>query len=641
MPRRRLVVQERDVPFEALRGRYPTLNSLALTSSGLDFSSPTTCCICLEEGFPAASPRAFLSSCAHDFHFACIAEQCKSNESKCPECRRVISYLAVIRIVSGSSLADAVLGVRETGVKKRVQKSHYSKEYNDWLYGSAAGADVSRGSCAAVYASALQCHCTYDRLQAICYVCKKGDREEDLLVCDAECNGGAHYDCLGFSELPTGDWFCRQPGCRGESDSSAAVGGSAAPPNDAPHHPDRSLHVLVGGRRRDNSAAPTSGRGRRRRISTSAVVAPVCDEGPSAAVAQRGGTASSPSEEAPAALEPRRRRRRLPLGDSAPRTLGDGQGACTSEHDVCPAAQTAASVVVPPSVAETPALQVSISDADGTAAEIVSDLLSSNCGVAVTDFPPSGELAEPSPTAHLVPVPSCTLPASRLPDASCTAPVSLQPETPQPASRLPDVSSAVPHPVRSHPESAPPASSVTGISSVVPSRVPTKEYRTPPPALSTTVVVSMGKKSRVFVRDARGVIDLSDSSDDSDDRGDGLPSPRLMNPLLTSRASSPAPCEAPLAMRAPGGVTAEASVASDPAAAAPTCSDLLSDSTRTLFTLLDRASSNVIDVVVCRWLASQLRAPFLTAPAAVHSIVRSCNLRFSVLDDDGVLCPCR
>lgn len=153
MTRRRLVVQEREVHFEdgEIRGRYPTLNTLARSGSGcLDFSPPATCCICLEEGFPAASPRAFLSSCAHDFHFSCIAEQCKSNESKCPECRRDIAYLAVVRVVSGSSLADAVLGVRETGVKKRVQKSHYSKEYNDWLYGSGSGADVSRGPCGEV-----------------------------------------------------------------------------------------------------------------------------------------------------------------------------------------------------------------------------------------------------------------------------------------------------------------------------------------------------------------------------------------------------------------------------------------------------------------------------------------------------------
>lgn len=442
-------------------------------------------------------------------------------------------------------------------------------------------------------------------------------------MCDADCNGGAHYDCLGFSEPPTGDWVCRQPGCRSESASGADVGSSAASLVDVPHPLDRPSHLRVAGRRRDDTAAPTSGRGRRRRVSSSAALASVCDEAPSAAVVP-----SPPSAAVPAVVEPRQRRRRLQLGDGAPLALGDRQSACSSERNIDHPALGAASATAPLSAAGT---SVWIFERDRTIAEIysaVAELPSSTCGVAAAGFLLSAELATPS-TAPLVPVPTSILPASRPQEASSTSPVLAQPESALPAPIAAGASSTVPSSVPTHPNSAPPASILAGISSTVPSPVPVEACRTPPLALSTTVIVSIGKKSRVFVRDARGVIDLSDDSDDSDCRGDGLPSPRDMDPLQTSRASSPAPYKAPPvdnAVQAPGGVTAAVPVACGTAAALPLSSDLLPDATRTLFTLLDRASSDIIDVVAFRWLASQLRVPFLTAPAAVHSIVRTCNV---------------
>ena len=49
-----------------------------------------------------------------------------------------------------------------------------------------------------------------------CYVCQQTkhpddpeQEEESLIVCD-DCNYNlVHYACVGFAEVPRGDWFCR------------------------------------------------------------------------------------------------------------------------------------------------------------------------------------------------------------------------------------------------------------------------------------------------------------------------------------------------------------------------------------------------------------------------------------------------
>lgn len=45
-----------------------------------------------------------------------------------------------------------------------------------------------------------------------CQVCKKGDNDECLLLCDG-CDRGCHMYCLRpkLTQVPEGDWFC--PNC--------------------------------------------------------------------------------------------------------------------------------------------------------------------------------------------------------------------------------------------------------------------------------------------------------------------------------------------------------------------------------------------------------------------------------------------
>jgi transposase InsO family protein len=41
-----------------------------------------------------------------------------------------------------------------------------------------------------------------------CHVCKDPGQWERMLLCDGGCKRGFHLDCIGFSKIPKGDWFC-------------------------------------------------------------------------------------------------------------------------------------------------------------------------------------------------------------------------------------------------------------------------------------------------------------------------------------------------------------------------------------------------------------------------------------------------
>jgi hypothetical protein len=42
-----------------------------------------------------------------------------------------------------------------------------------------------------------------------CYICRRGDNDASLLLCD-RCNFEiCHLECCGLETVPEGDWFCR------------------------------------------------------------------------------------------------------------------------------------------------------------------------------------------------------------------------------------------------------------------------------------------------------------------------------------------------------------------------------------------------------------------------------------------------
>ena len=45
---------------------------------------------------------------------------------------------------------------------------------------------------------------------AICCICREGDREDFMVLCDV-CDHGYHLDCMDpkLNQLPEGDWMCQ------------------------------------------------------------------------------------------------------------------------------------------------------------------------------------------------------------------------------------------------------------------------------------------------------------------------------------------------------------------------------------------------------------------------------------------------
>ena len=75
----------------------------------------------------------------------------------------------------------------------------------------------------------------------VCGLCRMGDREDGLLLCDGEgCDSSYHYDCLNLPAIPPGDWFC--PACRF---SQMKVSGPSSKPKSTRKIPTSGDSVIV------------------------------------------------------------------------------------------------------------------------------------------------------------------------------------------------------------------------------------------------------------------------------------------------------------------------------------------------------------------------------------------------------------
>lgn len=54
-----------------------------------------------------------------------------------------------------------------------------------------------------------------------CVTCKKGDNEEEMLICDC-CDKGYHYRCVGLKAIPEYEWYCKE--CYAEPKSEIIQG---------------------------------------------------------------------------------------------------------------------------------------------------------------------------------------------------------------------------------------------------------------------------------------------------------------------------------------------------------------------------------------------------------------------------------
>jgi hypothetical protein len=144
-PKAGRTISETVVPCADLCRKYPVIGTLqSVGAGGYAFPSPKMCCICIDDDFSPTNPRAFLTSCNHEYHYECITTSCEKNESKCPSCRKEITSVAILRVVCGGpSLVDVTLGVREKRIRKKLQGSHLTAEENAELYGVATEAEIN------------------------------------------------------------------------------------------------------------------------------------------------------------------------------------------------------------------------------------------------------------------------------------------------------------------------------------------------------------------------------------------------------------------------------------------------------------------------------------------------------------------
>ena len=140
---------------------------------------PDVCAVCLTH----PSERAVLDSCAHVFCVPCLSRWAKI-ETKCPLCKSRFTTMTPTS-ATGAQIGDAV-SFRETNQGDKT-------EADDDDDASSSEDEAER---------------------YFCDVCRRGDDEECLLLCDA-CDVGSHTYCVGLERVPNGRWYCEL--CRGES----------------------------------------------------------------------------------------------------------------------------------------------------------------------------------------------------------------------------------------------------------------------------------------------------------------------------------------------------------------------------------------------------------------------------------------
>lgn len=591
-------VQESIVPCSDLVRKYPSVNTLQSAGpAGFAFPPPKVCCICIDDDFPVSNPRAFLTSCSHEYHYECILTACEKNESKCPSCRKDIVSVAVLRVVCSGPQLDAVtLGVREKRVRKKVQISHLTAEENAELYGVATEAELSVSGRELLHAGTELTAIPTHPFQANCTVCHSGEREGELLLCDGRCGTSTHYDCAGLKGIPAGEWFCA--GCCG-GDTGASE--DRAPEPSATVAPPRRPGAELA-RRRPRGGARSRGR----------------DAG-----SDRGsGGAAAPAAASSSVLAPTLPRDNPPLRSRSQTSTGDEA-----------AIETTLSAVVPRFVRRTRPRKVSVPLVDDAAVELAAAPEPGRTGVAApasvaestsaaTSAPLAAAMLDPCDGREsLFGMPPASSTADELRKSDCAAE---QPEFIAVAPPSLPASPLAAHVADHSSPMAPPESLVGAPASA--------DVALPAPALQQPELkvaqpkdeASSREESRAFVP---GVMDLSD--DEDDDEGDqqcrsssGAESatfdylPQCPGPDVDNQRSLKAaqPAIHPAGESARG---AHAMLQLEDESF-----DFGHDASGALFATLEGIKDLSLADVLARWMAAHLRHPFMKSSVAVHREVR-------------------
>lgn len=136
----------------------------------LSMEDTVFCPICYSESM---NDRVTIDCCGHQFCTPCIEEWTKQT-NLCPLCRVKFNSITVFK-------DDILMGKRKVADKQFVYEEQETSE--DRIIQNADDE---------------------------CYVCQRGDRENDLLICDSCLSKVCHIFCTSppMRHIPEGDWFC-------------------------------------------------------------------------------------------------------------------------------------------------------------------------------------------------------------------------------------------------------------------------------------------------------------------------------------------------------------------------------------------------------------------------------------------------
>ena len=124
------------------------------------------CIICCSTIKELANP----DGCSHDFCKTCLIEW-SQRSGKCPMCKQMYNNIYIY----------------DNGIKKQISlneiRKNYKKENNNE-------------------------NLEENNIDKICYICKKNNDFENLILCD-RCKGSfCHFYCCNLNKMPQGKWYC-------------------------------------------------------------------------------------------------------------------------------------------------------------------------------------------------------------------------------------------------------------------------------------------------------------------------------------------------------------------------------------------------------------------------------------------------
>lgn len=176
--------------------------SRSMHTSALSTPHDDPCAICREPvvvGAGGTDPAACaLDSCHHRFHCGCILQWAKIANT-CPLCKRRFSRVDRLCLRATQPAAKRTPSVCVQLLAPTCCALSTSPGAGEFVAESIHVADRAQRE-STVGGLDVESIC--------CGICRSGDDEGELLLCDGGCGGAAHTFCIGLPTVPEGRWYC-------------------------------------------------------------------------------------------------------------------------------------------------------------------------------------------------------------------------------------------------------------------------------------------------------------------------------------------------------------------------------------------------------------------------------------------------